>query len=294
MRLTPLGGAVPHQMTTCWRLSSDCQALRAAHSQVHARLVIPGMPVVARCRLSASHHALQRLRCPPVEERNLYSVAYKNLVGALRTSWRAVSSICEKEAKASAEDWQLEETRRFREKVEAELHDLCSELLDQVKTMVDGSTTGAPPTEVSTHSSAHNRRRGDARAAARAHPTCPESRGMSRRARKGACSSGKWPGTTIGTWLRCRRATTGRSLCVAVASSGVLCVPTVVACSALTSSVRRVSHVLRAAGCPSPGAVRNCPEGALPSICRRCRGVHAQLCSANGTPVWLRSDARLH
>ena len=71
-----------------------------------------------------------------MEERNLYSVAYKNVIGARRVAWRTVSSICEKEAKASAEEWQLEEARRYREQLEGELHDLCHEVLDTALAMV--------------------------------------------------------------------------------------------------------------------------------------------------------------
>lgn len=74
-----------------------------------------------------------------VEERNLYSVAYKNVIGARRVSWRTVSSICEKEAKASAEEWQLEEARRYREQLEGELHDLCHEVLGAALVMVGDS-----------------------------------------------------------------------------------------------------------------------------------------------------------
>ncbi|KAF7211090.1 14-3-3 protein beta/alpha-B-like [Nothobranchius furzeri] len=59
------------------------------------------------------------------EERNLLSVAYKNVVGARRSSWRVVSSI---EAKTDSSKTPL--TKEYREKIEAELNDICKEVLD--------------------------------------------------------------------------------------------------------------------------------------------------------------------
>uniref|UniRef100_A0A8U8BAS1 Uncharacterized protein n=1 Tax=Geospiza parvula TaxID=87175 RepID=A0A8U8BAS1_GEOPR len=50
------------------------------------------------------------------EERNLLSVAYKNVVGARRSSWRVVSSIEQK-------------TEEYREKIETELRDICNDVL---------------------------------------------------------------------------------------------------------------------------------------------------------------------
>lgn len=57
------------------------------------------------------------------EERNLLSVAYKNIVGAKRSSWRVVSSI---EQKASDK---MALARKYREKIEGELHEVCNEVL---------------------------------------------------------------------------------------------------------------------------------------------------------------------
>lgn len=60
------------------------------------------------------------------EERNLLSVAYKNVVGARRSSWRVISSI---ESKADQEMMQAKMCQEYREKVEDELRDICTAVL---------------------------------------------------------------------------------------------------------------------------------------------------------------------
>jgi len=60
------------------------------------------------------------------EERNLLSVAYKNVVGARRSSWRVVSSI-EQRMEGSTENKSM--TKAYREKIETELKDICDDVL---------------------------------------------------------------------------------------------------------------------------------------------------------------------
>lgn len=60
------------------------------------------------------------------EERNLLSVAYKNVVGARRSAWRVISSI---EQKTEGNDKKLQMVKEYREKVEGELRDICNEVL---------------------------------------------------------------------------------------------------------------------------------------------------------------------
>lgn len=59
------------------------------------------------------------------EERNLLSVAYKNVVGARRSSWRVVSSI---EQKADCESKKTM-AKEYREKIEKELKEICEDVL---------------------------------------------------------------------------------------------------------------------------------------------------------------------
>jgi len=60
------------------------------------------------------------------EERNLLSVAYKNVVGARRSSWRVISSI---EQKIEGNERKQAMAREYREKIEKELSEVCKDVL---------------------------------------------------------------------------------------------------------------------------------------------------------------------
>lgn len=59
------------------------------------------------------------------DERNLLSVAYKNVVGARRSSWRVVSSL---ELKSEEEKY-AKLAKDYKETIEKELNDICGEVL---------------------------------------------------------------------------------------------------------------------------------------------------------------------
>lgn len=60
------------------------------------------------------------------EERNLLSVAYKNVVGARRSSWRVISSIAGKADEGAKQEIAME----YRTKIEKELKEICGQVLD--------------------------------------------------------------------------------------------------------------------------------------------------------------------
>jgi len=63
-----------------------------------------------------------------VEERNLLSVAYKNVVGSRRASLRIISSIEQKEESRGKLD-HLNRAREYKKKVEKELTEICNDIL---------------------------------------------------------------------------------------------------------------------------------------------------------------------
>ena len=69
-------------------------------------------------------HAEQK-RHLNVEERNLLSVAYKNVVGTRRSSWRVVSSIVGKDATET----QKKIATEYQNKINNELRSICNEVL---------------------------------------------------------------------------------------------------------------------------------------------------------------------
>ncbi|KAI3819851.1 hypothetical protein L1987_13703 [Smallanthus sonchifolius] len=77
-----------------------------------------------------------------VEERNLLSVAYKNVIGARRASWRIISSIEQKEESRGNED-HVTVIKDYRSKIEAELTRICDGILKLLDSrLVPSATAG--------------------------------------------------------------------------------------------------------------------------------------------------------
>nr|UGO91062.1 general-regulating factor 1 [Zostera japonica] len=77
-----------------------------------------------------------------VEERNLLSVAYKNVIGARRASWRIISSIEQKEESRGNED-HVSLIKTYRGKIEIELSKICDGILKLLETHLIPSASAA-------------------------------------------------------------------------------------------------------------------------------------------------------
>jgi len=77
-----------------------------------------------------------------VEERNMLSVAYKNVVGQRRASWRALKS--DAEQSESNDNEKLKEFReKYKQVVEAELEGKCQEVLDLLQNYLISETAAS-------------------------------------------------------------------------------------------------------------------------------------------------------
>jgi len=76
-----------------------------------------------------------------VEERNLFSVAYKNVIGARRASWRIISSIESKEEQRGGEE-HVAKIKSYRSLIEDELKGLCNEVLSVLSKHLIPSAVG--------------------------------------------------------------------------------------------------------------------------------------------------------
>ena len=77
-----------------------------------------------------------------VEERNLLSVGYKNVIGARRASWRIMSSIEQKE-ESKGNEHNVKLIKGYCQKVEEELSKICSDILTIIdQHLIPSSTSG--------------------------------------------------------------------------------------------------------------------------------------------------------
>lgn len=79
-----------------------------------------------------------------VEERNLLSVAYKNVIGSRRSSWRILSSL---EQKENDGDKKREAIADYRKKVEEEMEKIVKEVMDLLDKLIEGEGDRSDNTE---------------------------------------------------------------------------------------------------------------------------------------------------
>ncbi|XP_076931514.1 14-3-3-like protein D isoform X2 [Bidens hawaiensis] len=77
-----------------------------------------------------------------VEERNLLSVGYKNVVGSRRASWRILSSIQQKE-ESRGNEVNVKRIKEYRQKVETELSNICNDIMTVIdEHLIPSSSAG--------------------------------------------------------------------------------------------------------------------------------------------------------
>ena len=77
-----------------------------------------------------------------VDQRNLLSVGYKNVVGVRRTAWRAISSLEAKED-SRGNHKKVELAKLYREKIEEELNTICGDILALIDQILSTKTNSA-------------------------------------------------------------------------------------------------------------------------------------------------------
>ncbi|KAI4325152.1 hypothetical protein MLD38_030574 [Melastoma candidum] len=77
-----------------------------------------------------------------IEDRNLLSVGYKNVIGSRRASWRILSSIEQKE-ETRGNEVNVRRIKEYRQKVESELSNICSDIMVVIdEHLIPSASTG--------------------------------------------------------------------------------------------------------------------------------------------------------
>nr|BAE96758.1 putative 14-3-3 epsilon [Dugesia japonica] len=71
-----------------------------------------------------------------VEERNLLSVAFKNVIGSRRASWRIFSTIEQREEAKGSSQMRIELAKAYRKQVEKELAEVCDKVVKVLDTQL--------------------------------------------------------------------------------------------------------------------------------------------------------------
>jgi 14-3-3 protein epsilon len=88
-------------------------------------------------QVSNEHHDLT------VEERNLLSIGYKNVIGEKRTAWRIVSALEDKQKSKDPESWKGEQFAVLRGTIEKELHGIVEDILQLLNPLIENRSADA-------------------------------------------------------------------------------------------------------------------------------------------------------
>ena len=78
-----------------------------------------------------------------IDERNLLSIAYKNLTANLRASWRTIDSLQKKQALLSTRQ-QVKLMRVQKDQIEKDLDNLCRDVVDLLEKYLIPAASDAP------------------------------------------------------------------------------------------------------------------------------------------------------
>uniref|UniRef100_A0A1V1FTE0 14-3-3 protein zeta n=1 Tax=Reticulitermes speratus TaxID=60591 RepID=A0A1V1FTE0_9NEOP len=93
--------------------------------------------------MAASMKAVAKLNSEfSAEERNLFSVAYKNVIGTRRAAWRIISAIEQKE-EGRQDTVKVQRIKTYRQVIEKELTGICNEIFELIdKNLIPNATSG--------------------------------------------------------------------------------------------------------------------------------------------------------
>lgn len=108
-----------------------CCVVRVVHVSFLMSLILKYFEIVVAEMVEAMKRVAQLDVELTVEERNLVSVGYKNVIGARRASWRILSSIEQKEESKGNEE-NVKRLKTYRKRVEDELAKVCNDILSVI------------------------------------------------------------------------------------------------------------------------------------------------------------------
>ena len=127
--------AIAFEFIIGWSNRSFCPVWLASHA-FHLSVYYRIMPYPPT-QVSDMKEVAKQPQELTVEERNLLSVAYKNVIGSRRASWRVVTSI---EQKGDPEKMTI--IKDYKSKIESELVDICNDILGIIEdSLIPNSTS---------------------------------------------------------------------------------------------------------------------------------------------------------